>query len=142
MPGPAGRVHPNMGPPGMLPAGMHTGVGRGMAMRGGMSPRGLAASRRPLTTAQGGRLEIAGVVVGSWGPNYGLTPINVGRSVMVQPQVSRFYCVDFFIYFVFLENSFACLHFLVNLIFGSDFKAIPLTNLYEKHVLDIFTLKI
>lgn len=95
MPGPAGRVHPNMGPPGMLPAGMHAGVGRGMAMRGGMSPRGLAASRRPLTTAQGGRLEIAGVVVGSWGPNYGLTPINVGRSVMVQPQVSRFHPVHF-----------------------------------------------
>lgn len=121
MPGPAGRVHPNMGPPGMIPAGMHSGVGRGMAMRGGMSPRGLAASRRPLTTAQGGRLEIAGVVVGSWGPNYGLTPINVGRSVMVQPQVSRFYYNDFFIYFVFLENSFGCLYFLVSLIFGSMF---------------------
>lgn len=110
MPGPAGRVHPNMGPPGMLPAGMHTGmhagVGRGMAMRGGMSPRGLAASRRPLTTAQGGRLEIAGVVVGSWGPNYGLTPINVGRSVMVQPQVSRFHPVHFFylFFYIFLEN--------------------------------------
>ncbi|XP_046665450.1 constitutive coactivator of PPAR-gamma-like protein 1 isoform X2 [Homalodisca vitripennis] len=84
------RVHPNMGPPNMMPPGLisnaHPGAGRGLALRGGLSQRGLP--RRPLSTNQGGRLEIAGVVVGSWGPNYGLAPIGVGRSVMVQPQVT------------------------------------------------------
>jgi hypothetical protein len=77
-------------PPPMVPHGMlgnnHPAPGRGPLLRGGMSARGLP--RRPIPTNQGGRLEIAGVVVGSWGPNYGLTHLNVGRSVMVQPQVS------------------------------------------------------
>lgn len=97
MQGQTGRVHPGMGPPGVIPANMHAGLGRGMALRSGMSPRGLATSRRPLTTGQGGRLEIAGVVVGSWGPNYGLTPINVGRSVMMQPQVPLFPLLSLFL---------------------------------------------
>lgn len=79
-----------MGPPGanIMPHGMmgSGGAGRGLAgLRGGLSPRGMA--RRPIPANQGGRLEIAGVVVGSWGPNYGLAPLGVGRSVMVQPQV-------------------------------------------------------
>lgn len=73
-----------MGPPGttIMPPGMlgSAGGGRGLALR---------APRRPMPTNQGGRLEIAGVVVGSWGPNYGLAPLGVGRSVMVQPQVKR-----------------------------------------------------
>jgi len=88
--GPGPRVHPGMGPPPpqMVPHGMlsnnHPAPGRGLLMRGGMSARGMP--RRPLPANQGGRLEIAGVVVGSWGPNYGLTHLNAGRSVMVQPQ--------------------------------------------------------
>lgn len=92
--GPGTALHPGgpyPPPPGLLPAGLVAPAGpggpaRGLAVRGGISPRGMP--RRSITSNSGGRLEIAGVVVGSWGPNYGLSPIGVNRSVMLQPQVT------------------------------------------------------
>ncbi|XP_075235420.1 constitutive coactivator of PPAR-gamma-like protein 1 homolog [Lycorma delicatula] len=93
--GPGSALHPGgpyAPPPGLLPAGMVAPAGpggpgpRGLPVRGGISPRGLP--RRSITSNSGGRLEIAGVVVGSWGPNYGLSQIGVNRPVMLQPQVT------------------------------------------------------
>lgn len=73
--------------------------------RGGMAHRGLP--RRNIPTNSGGRLEIAGVVVGSWGPNYGLaTPIGVSRSVMVQPQVGL---VNYFQKILLKQLRFKCI---------------------------------
>uniref|UniRef100_T1INJ6 Constitutive coactivator of PPAR-gamma-like protein 1 n=1 Tax=Strigamia maritima TaxID=126957 RepID=T1INJ6_STRMM len=47
-------------------------------------PRGMGGRRGML--ARGGQLEIAGVVVGSWGPNFGAS--GRGRNVQVPPQVT------------------------------------------------------
>lgn len=59
-------------PSNILPAGCPTineGLMRGGRGNGTMQPqRGLM--RRPIPS-RGGQLEIAGVVVGQWGPNYG-----------------------------------------------------------------------
>uniref|UniRef100_A0A1B6BZX8 Constitutive coactivator of PPAR-gamma-like protein 1 homolog n=1 Tax=Clastoptera arizonana TaxID=38151 RepID=A0A1B6BZX8_9HEMI len=87
------RGIPNIVPPTIIPSGLvgnpaHQAPARNLPIgRGALAHRGLP--RRNIPTNSGGRLEIAGVVVGSWGPNYGLTPpIGVGRSVLIPPQVT------------------------------------------------------
>lgn len=85
----APRGMPSIHPATILPHGSllpNSQAGRGLPVRGGLSQRGVG--RRSIPANSGGRLEIAGVVVGSWGPNYGLAPVGMGRSVMVQPQVT------------------------------------------------------
>nr|CAD7464093.1 unnamed protein product [Timema tahoe] len=60
--------------------------GRGISYASNGVSRGLL--RRPVP-ARGGQLEIAGVVVGSWGPNYGSrVPLVTSKGVRLGPQVT------------------------------------------------------
>jgi len=72
---------PRLFPQGLLPAGYNPGPDRRPVpnVRGGGGP---PHHRRPVS-ARGGQLEVAGVVVCSWGPNYSLARGGRGQSPQV-----------------------------------------------------------
>ncbi|RZF34449.1 hypothetical protein LSTR_LSTR013019 [Laodelphax striatellus] len=85
------QSRPNQPPPPPPPGPQAAAHGGGMSAAL-LSQRRAAAAAAGMPSAaaanSGGRLEIAGVVVGSWGPNYGLSTLGVNRSMMLQPQVT------------------------------------------------------